>query len=254
MNILITNDDGIYAKGINVLVKALSGIASVYVCAPETQKSACGHGITVSLPITIKEVLVEGAVKAWRTSGTPADCVKLAVKRLLDEKISIDLVFSGINHGPNLGTDTLYSGTVSGAIEGIICGIPSIAISAGSHHPVHFEACEAMALKAAKIAAHRLNKNTVLNINIPDLPASDIKGIKVTRLGAREYDEDFELRRNPAGQEYVWYSGTPLWYENLPDDIDVIAMQNDFISITPLHYDLTDHRLIEEVKTWGLEF
>ncbi len=254
MNILVTNDDGINARGINFLVKSLSKIANVYVCAPDTQKSACGHGITVALPITIKEVLVEGAVKAWKTSGTPADCVKLAVKQLLDERINIDLVFSGINHGPNLGTDTLYSGTVSGAIEGIICGIPSIAISADSHRPEHFEGCEAMALKAARIASHKLDKNTVLNINVPDLPVSEIKGIKVTRLGAREYDESFEMRKNPAGQHYVWYAGTPLWYENLPNDIDVVAVQNHFISITPLHYDLTDHKLIEEVKTWGFDF
>jgi 5'-nucleotidase len=251
MNILVTNDDGINARGINALVKALAEIADVYVCAPDTQKSACGHGITVSAPITIREVEMACAVKAWKISGTPADCVKLAIKQLLDEDIKIDLVFSGINHGPNLGTDTLYSGTVSGAIEGIICGIPSVAVSADNHHPKHFEGCTAIAIQAAEIALKKLDKNTVLNINVPDLPICEIKGLKITRLGAREYDESFDLRQNPAGMSYAWYAGTPLWYENLPEDIDVIAIQDGYISITPLHYDLTNYELIEKVKTWG---
>ncbi len=251
--ILVTNDDGINARGINALVKALSTIADVYVCAPDTQKSACGHGITVAAPITIKEVKMEGAVKAWKISGTPADCVKLAVKKLLQEDIKIDLVYSGINHGPNLGTDTLYSGTVSGAIEGTICGIPSVAVSADSHSPKYFEGCAALALQAAPIALANLDTKTVLNINVPDLPMAEIKGVKITRLGAREYDESFDMRLNPAGQTYAWYSGTPLWYENLSDDIDVVAIQNDYASITPLQFDLTNHQLIEEVKTWGLK-
>lgn len=253
ITILVTNDDGINARGINALVKALATIADVYVCAPDTQKSACGHGITVSAPITIREVKMEGAVKAWKISGTPADCVKLAVKKLLQEDIKIDLVYSGINHGPNLGTDTLYSGTVSGAIEGTICGIPAVAVSADSHSPQYFEGCTAMAVQAAPIALKNLDTKTVLNINVPDLPMSEIKGVKITRLGAREYDESFDMRLNPAGQTYVWYTGTPLWYENLSDDIDVIAVQNGYASITPLQFDLTNHQLIEEVKTWGLK-
>jgi len=253
INILVTNDDGINARGINALVKALSAIAKVYVCAPDTQKSACGHGITVAAPITVKEVKMEGAVKAWKISGTPADCVKLAIKNLLQEEIKIDLVYSGINHGPNLGTDTLYSGTVSGAIEGSICGIPSIAVSANSHHPEHFEGCAAIAVQSVEIALKNLDTKTVLNINVPDLPMEEIKGLKITRLGAREYDEYFDMRLNPSGQTYVWYAGTPLWYENLPEDIDVIALQNGYASITPLQFDLTNHQLIEEVKTWGLK-
>ncbi len=251
LNILVTNDDGIHAKGINFLVKTLSKIAKVYVCAPDTQKSACGHGITVASPITIKEVQMDCAEMAWKISGTPADCVKLSIKQLLDRDIKIDLVFSGINHGPNLGTDTLYSGTVSGAIEGLICGVRAVAVSLNSHKPTYFESAEEIILKAAEIAFEKLDKNTILNINVPNLPLNQIKGIKVTRLGAREYDEWFELRQSPAGIDYVWYSGAPVWYENMDEDIDVIAIQNDYISITPMHYDLTNFALIEEVKTWG---
>ncbi|MEI8216027.1 MAG: 5'/3'-nucleotidase SurE [Eubacteriales bacterium] len=251
LNILVTNDDGIHAKGINYLVKTLSKIAKVYVCAPDTQKSACGHGITVASPITIKEVEIDGAEMAWKISGTPADCVKLSLKLLLDKEIKIDLVFSGINHGPNLGTDTLYSGTVSGAIEGLICGIKAVAISTNNHKPENFQACEEIILQSAKIAFEKLDKNTILNINVPDIPFDQIKGTKITRLGAREYDEWFELRKSPAGQNYVWYSGAPVWYENSDEDIDVIAIQNDYISITPMLYDLTNFSLIEDVKTWG---
>ena len=251
LNILVTNDDGIRAKGINFLIKTLSTVANVYVCAPDTQKSACGHGITVAAPITIKEVCVDGAKLAWKISGTPADCVKLALKQLINKDIKIDLVFSGINHGPNLGTDTLYSGTVSGAIEGVICGIKAVAVSLNSHIPIHFEACTDIILQAVTIANEKLDKNTILNINVPNMPSEDIKGVKITRLGAREYDEIFELRKSPFGQDYVWYSGAPLWYENLDEDIDVVALQEDYISITPMQYDLTNHSLIEEVKSWG---
>lgn len=252
MNILISNDDGINARGIKELARALSEIANIYVCAPHIQRSACGHGITIGKPITIKEVDFPNAKNAWEISGTPADCVKLGLKLLSEQGISIDMVCSGINHGGNLGTDTLYSGTVSAAIEGCICGIPAVAVSINNHHPEHFEVACNLAVKTVKASRGKIDTNTVLNINVPNLPASEVKGMKITRLGAREYEEWFELKKDDTGELQYWYSGMPIVYENLPEDIDVIAMQDGYASITPLHYDLTSYKLIEEVKSWGI--
>jgi 5'-nucleotidase len=254
MKILIANDDGIGAKGIKELARALSQIAEIYVCAPHTQRSACGHGITVGQPISMNEVEFPNAIRAWEITGTPADCVKLGLKMLDEEGIKIDMVCSGINHGGNYGTDTLYSGTVSAAIEGCICGVPAIAVSVNEHRPRTFDAACDLAVKTVQAAAGKIDANTVLNINVPNLPPSEIKGLKIARLGAREYEEWFEPRKNETGEMEYWYSGTPVVYENLPEDIDVIAMQEGYATITPLHYDLTNFKLIEEVKKWGIKF
>lgn len=251
MRILVTNDDGIQAEGITRLTAALASVAEVFVFAPDTQRSACGHGITVTEPIVVKEYNMPNAARAWTVSGTPADCVKLGLRILRDRDIQIDHVFSGINHGSNLGTDTLYSGTVSGAIEGVINGIPSFAVSVHDHDPEHFEASCDLALLALKKASGKLDRGTVLNINLPHAPASEVKGLRVTRLGAREYDEDFKIQETEIGSTSYVYSGKPVVYSGLPEDIDVIAVQEGYASITPLHYDLTNHQLVEEVKSWG---
>jgi len=186
MNILIANDDGIGAKGIKELARALSQIANVYVCAPHTQRSACGHGITVGKPISMKEVEFPNAKRAWELTGTPADCVKLGLKMLAEQGIVIHMVCSGINHGGNYGTDTLYSGTVSAAIEGCICGLPAIAVSVNDHHPITFEAACDLAVKTVKAAAGKIDANTVLNINVPNRPASKKIGLKIAKPGSRE--------------------------------------------------------------------
>lgn len=251
MKILVTNDDGILADGIRNLAKTLASVAEVYVFAPDTQRSACGHGITVTVPIEVRGARAPGATAAWSMSGTPADCVKLGLRILKEENINIDYVFSGINHGSNLGTDTLYSGTVSGAIEGVINGIPSFAVSVNAHKPEHFDGACKMALTALETAAAKIDGGTVLNINLPHLPASELKGIRVTRLGAREYDEDFKVEIADNGDRSYRYSGTPVIYSGLSDDIDVIAVQDGYASITPLHYDLTNHNLVERVRAWG---
>lgn len=251
MRILVTNDDGISAQGIRELATALATKAEVYVVAPNTQQSACGHGITVRRPILVNEVDFPGVARAWTVSGTPADCVKLGLRLLGKEGITVDFVFSGINHGSNLGTDTLYSGTVSGAIEGVINGIPSVAVSVYAANPKHFGPSCDMALQALDLAYGKLDGNTVLNINLPDIPAEELKGLRITRLGAREYDEDFSPVEDAEGRTGYVYTGEPVIYKDLPDDIDVIAIQDGFASITPLHYDLTNHSLVEEVKTWG---
>jgi 5'-nucleotidase len=251
MRILVTNDDGIKAEGIQHLTAALASVAEVFVFAPDTQRSACGHGITVTVPITVSEYHMPGATKAWSVSGTPADCVKLGLRILRDLDVQIDYVFSGINHGSNLGTDTLYSGTVSGAIEGVINGIPSFAVSVNSRKPAHFDTACQIGLKALETAAGKLDSKTVLNINLPDFSMEELKGIRVTRLGAREYDEDFRVHEKQKGSASYLYSGEPVVYSGLPGDIDVIAVQDGYASITPLHYDLTNYQLVEEVKSWG---
>lgn len=253
MNILVANDDGIQARGMKELVNALSDKADVYVCAPDSQRSASGHGITVSKPVIAEEVPYENAVLAIKFSGTPADCVKLGMKILQDRGIEIDMVYSGINHGGNLGTDTLYSGTVSAAIEGSICGVPSVAVSVNSHEATNFEyACE-LAVKALEKSWGKMSPDTVLNINTPDLPADMIKGLKYTTLGRREYKEFFTPAPLEDGRTAYRYTGDPVIYEGLPDTIDVIAMQEGYASVTPLHRDLTDYKLIEEIKKWRIE-
>lgn len=294
MNILITNDDGAEAAGLKALVKALheETDAAIYICVPNGQRSATGHGITMNKPITVEEAELDHAEIAWQISGLPADCVKIAREFLRREGVEIDMVFSGINHGGNLGTDTLYSGTVSAALEGSLCGFPSAAVSVESHQAEHFDyACE-LAVNAAKAVQSQIKAGTVrtdivLNINTPNLPKEQIKGLRYTTLGPREYDEIFvpahmdseeeRLKRDAAraagGREagavdpYVVeavrkmevkvpgsfrYSGTPVHYENLPETLDVIAHQDGYATITPIMTDLTAYSMIKEIKNWQL--
>ncbi len=253
MNILVANDDGIQARGIKELVKALSQIAKVYVCAPESQRSASGHGITVSKPITIEEAEFENAEYALKISGTPADCVKIGMRVLEQKGIKVDMVFSGINHGGNLGTDTLYSGTVSAAVEGTLLGVPSAAVSVNSHEAEHFEyACE-LAVEAVKKAYGKMPASTVLNINTPNLPKEKIKGLRFTTLGKRQYKEVFVPVEMEDGRTGYMYTGDPVVYDGLPETIDVIADQEGYASITPLKSDLTDYKLAEEITEWRID-
>lgn len=253
MNILVTNDDGINARGIMELVAALSGKATVYVFAPDGQRSASGHGITVSKPIIGEEVEFEGAAFAMQLSGTPVDCVKLGMRIMEQKNIKIDMVFSGINHGGNYGTDTLYSGTVSAAIEGSICGVPSVAVSVNSHEAQHFDYACHLAVEAMEKAGDRMSPDTVLNINVPDLPREDISGLRYATLGNREYVEFFSPVETEDGKTAYRYTGEPVVYEGLPDTIDVIAMQQGYATITPLHRDLTDYRLMDEIRKWRID-
>lgn len=253
MNILVANDDGIRSEGIYRLVETLSKEADVYVAAPHIQRSASGHSISVGAPLEISEVVFDNAKMALEITGTPADCVKLGVKELERRGIVIDMVFSGINHGGNLGTDTLYSGTVSAAIEGCICKKPSVAVSVNSHSPMHFElACE-LALSTCKKAYGRLDCHSLISINVPNLPKAEVKGVKYAKLGDREYKEWFEPKVNEAGTLQYWYSGEPVFYEGQDSSIDVIAMQEGYAVITPLHYDLTDFNLLDEIKNWRID-
>jgi len=253
MKILVANDDGIKAEGIHRLVEALSRDADIYVAAPHIQRSTSGHSISVNSPIEVNEIGFDNAKLAFEITGTPADCVKLGLNLLAKRGVEIDMVFSGINHGGNLGTDTLYSGTVSAAMEGCFCKKPSVAVSVDSHTPKNFEmACELARGTCAK-AFGRIGHRTLISINTPDLPKSHIKGVKYARLGVKEYIERFEPKITEGGAIQYWYGGEPVFYEGLESDIDVIAMQEGYATITPMHYDLTDYSLLTEISSWGIE-
>lgn len=252
MNILVTNDDGINAKGIKALVEALSDLGNIFVVAPESQRSACGHGITIHEPVMVREVNFEGAKKAWAVSGTPADCVKLGVSMFIAD--TIDIIFSGINQGGNLGTDVLYSGTVSGAVEGILLGYPSVAVSIDSHTGDNFDSAKRITRNVCRhMMSKELERETLLNINVPYISENEIKGVRITKLGIREYLEAFQERKDPRGRVYYWYSGIP---KNVfsEEETDVMAVENGYISITPIHFDLTNYRIINDIKDWGIEY
>jgi 5'-nucleotidase len=253
-NILLTNDDGIGSEGLLRLGEALSEVCRVYVCAPDGQRSASGHGITLMRPILVREHSLPFAERAYITDGTPVDCFKLGLDIFESSGVKIDMVFSGINHGGNLGTDTLYSGTVSAAIDGALCGFPSVAVSVNSHAPTHFEkACE-LAVKALRTTTRHCERSEAIqrltiNINTPNLPPNQIKGVKVATLGHREYNEWYHKKELGGGKFEFTYAGSPLIYEGLSADAnDIGASQESYATVTPLHFDLTSYELIEELK------
>ena len=239
MNILITNDDGIYAEGIIELSKEISKIANVYVVAPDRQRSATGHSITIHSPIMVQEVNMGANIKAYSISGTPADCVKVGIEALFKD-INFDLVLSGINNGPNLGTDVIYSGTVSAAIEGLVLNKPSIAISFNEFNiksEVYKEASKYIStiIENIKDKLELLN-DCILNVNIPN---TKIKGYKITKLGERKYDNVMEERISPFGQRYFWIGGN-LRELDQDEDSDINCVNNGYISITPVNIEMTN--------------
>ncbi len=249
MRILLTNDDGILASGIQALMEAISEIGEVFIVAPDRERSATGHGITVHQPLRV-EVVDFPQAKGWAVSGTPADCVKIAVEALLPAKP--DLVIAGINLGSNLGTDVLYSGTVSAAIEGVISGIPSLAVSLDSHTlTADFSYAAKFIKKVAPLMTGKgLTPDTLLNINFPNLDEKDVKGVRVTRLGTRRYANVFEARQDPRGRTYYWMGGQVQDEpESINDpDIDIGAVRQGMVSVTPIHFDLTNYYIIDQIK------
>ena len=250
--ILVTNDDGVYAPGIYALYKSMQEIGEAYVVAPDYERSAVGHAITISDPLRVLEVERNGAFFGWAVNGTPADCVKLAAKAILDSKP--DLVVSGINQGPNTAINVIYSGTVSAATEGTIMGIPSIAFSLTSFKKTDFTLSSLIAKKIASLVLKNgLPPDTLLNVNIPPLPKEEIKGIKIARQGKGRYEEFFEKRIDPMNRTYYWLGGKRLFLDT-DDDIDEVAIQNHYVTVTPLQYDLTDYKMLDELKNWDLKF
>ncbi|HEY9870399.1 MAG TPA: 5'/3'-nucleotidase SurE [Candidatus Obscuribacterales bacterium] len=251
MRILVSNDDGIYARGIRVLAHRLSRDADneVFVVAPDRERSATGHALTLHKPIRVEEIEYEGAVKgAWWTTGTPSDCVKFAVQGLLDQPP--DIVISGINSGPNLGTEILYSGTVSAAMEGAILSIPGIAVSLVGRHGKHYEVAAEFVARLIKVLPWSwLPRRILLNINVPNLPAASIKGVAFTELGLREYKDHYEKRLDPRGKTYYWLAGEAV-EEGETEDSDVRAVNNQKISITPVTFNMTDRQTLSQLSQW----
>lgn len=249
MRILISNDDGIDAKGIYALAKALEKEHEIIIVAPDTQRSASSHSITIGKSLIAKEVKLKGLnCKAYSLTGTPADCVRVAVNTLVDEKI--DLVVSGINRGLNLGTDIIYSGTVSVAVEAAINNIPSIAFSMEIEKDVEeYEAAAKYARKIVKIAEEMdLNSEIVLNVNVPLIPEDNIKGIKVSKIGKRTYTADY--KKIQGENDEIVIELNDYLDPHAEEDTDTHYLKEGYVTITPLHYDLTNFKLISGVEKW----
>jgi len=249
MNILISNDDGIDSPGIFALATELKKIANVTVVAPESQQSAMGHALTINKPLRLHRFDRAGELFGYAVDGTPADCVKIALSHVLD--VRPDLVVTGINHGRNTAVNILYSGTVSGATEGMLTGIPSIAVSHDSHSYDRdmTTAAKYARIIAAKLHASGLGKGRLLNVNVPDLPESHIKGIRTVRQGGSIWEDSFEKRVDPFGHDYYWFSGR---YSHIDEDpySDDQALKDGYVTITPLRFELTDTELMDNIQSF----
>ena len=245
--ILITNDDGITAPGIRGLVEAARGLGKVVVVAPDKPQSGMGHAITIGTPLRMNKVAMFGDVEAWQTSGTPVDCVKLAVDKILHRKP--DICLSGINHGANHSINVIYSGTMSAAMEASIESIPSIGFSLLDYR---FEADFTAAIFYANkiistVLNNKLDKHLLLNVNIPSLPLNEINGIKVCKQAYAKYVEDFDERQDPQGKKYYWLTGEFVNFDK-SKDTDVWALQHNYISLVPVQFDLTNYLLKDQLE------
>ena len=243
MHILVSNDDGIHSEGILALEETLKSVGEVYTVAPDRERNAVSHALTLHRPLRIDEI----APRRFAVNGTPTDCVNLAVKGFLP--VRPDMVVSGINKGPNLGDDITYSGTVAAAIEGALLGIPSLAVSVvGLRTDYRFgPAAEFAASLAAHVAANGLPANTLLNVNVPNLDRSELKGYRFTHQGKRLYGEKIEACPNPRGKPYYWIGGDDLGFDP-QEGSDCVAIDEGYISVTPLHVDLTNYQALQSMR------
>ena len=248
--ILVTNDDGITAPGLRALIKVMNRIGEVIVVAPDSPQSAMGHAITINDTLYCKKEQIDnGPQTEYSTSGTPADCVKIAVHELLDRKP--DLCVSGVNHGSNSSINVVYSGTMSAAIEAGMEGIPSIGFSLLDYNwEADFSQIESFIKTITnQVLTQGLQKGIILNVNFPKLLENKIKGIRVCRQANANWVEKFDKRQTPIGRDYYWLTGE---FKNLDkgEDTDEWALENGYISIVPVHYDLTAHHYIKELNNW----
>ncbi len=255
MRILLTNDDGIHAPGILALKTVLEGLGEVRVVAPERQRSASGHGMTLHKPLRITPTRLADGSEGFATSGTPTDCVILGLDVVWEGEC--DLVVSGINLGSNLGWDVTYSGTVSAAFEAAILNLPALAVSLAldrhveGYKPDFGTAAQFTLSMAQKLLADPLPPHTFLNINVPAIPENEILGVAITHQGRREYVDRVATRQDPAGRPYYWQYGNLREYD--PDaGSDVHAVLNRRISVTPIQLDLTAYNLMEQLRDWNL--
>ncbi|MCX5783964.1 MAG: 5'/3'-nucleotidase SurE [Elusimicrobia bacterium] len=245
MKILLTNDDGFYAQGITKLRKYLSKRAHVSTIAPLYEQSGTGHSITLYKPLRVRVVKEDGVAVGHAVEGTPADCVKIAERTIL--KSRPDIVISGINSDQNIGTSVIYSGTVSAAVEAAIMGICAVAVSLNSYKNPSYDYAVKFTWRLAKLLQRHGFPKYLLNVNIPNVPPSKIKGVKVVRQGMSRYIETFEKRRDPRQNIYYWLSGELVDSKPSPDS-DYCAVKNGYISVTPLKFNLTDEKALAPVK------
>ena len=251
-SILVVNDDGITAPGINALVECVEELGDVVVVAPDKPQSGMGHAITVSQLLRLKKVDLFGEnIPAYQCTGTPADCVKLARDKVLHKMP--DLVVSGINHGSNASVNVIYSGTVSAAMEGAMEGIPSIAFSLTDFSlEADFSVAKQYVHTIVKYALEKgIPGETLLNVNIPNLPAEEIKGIYPCRQALGYWKENFDRRQDPSGKEYYWLVGDFVLTDK-GEDTDIWALKNGYIAMVPIHYDFTAHHAIRYLKEWRI--
>lgn len=250
--ILVTNDDGINAPGIRTLISIMNTLGDVIVVAPDSPQSGMGHAITLNSTLYAEQVYIdEGPQKEYSCSGTPADCVKLAIREILDRKP--DLCVSGINHGSNSSINVIYSGTMSAAIEAGIEGIPAVGFSLLDYAwNANFESSKQFVKAVAKnVLKHGIPNGIVLNVNIPNISKEHIKGIKICRQAKANWVEEFDKRQTPQGKDYYWLTGK---FVNLDggEDTDEWALENSYISLVPTQFDLTAHHFIKNLKSWDL--
>lgn len=247
MRILVTNDDGYLATGINVLAEAARTLGTVHVVAPDREQSATSHSLTLHYPLRVRRVDQDTQV----VDGTPTDCVMLALGELLPERP--DFVLSGINHGANLGDDVLYSGTVAAAMEATLLGIPAVAVSYAGREHDHIPQWTGVLARLLEqlLVREDFPPETLLNVNLPPVPPEQVKGVRVSTLGRRAYVGSLTRALDPNGREYFWIGGgESKWWGG--GDPDFQAIKDGMISVTPLHLDLTNHRLLEHIGRWQL--
>lgn len=250
MRFLVTNDDGILAHGLDVLVRAAEPLGEVWIVAPDREQSATSHSLTLHHPLRP----VPRSERRWQVDGTPTDCVMLAVEALLPDRP--DFVLSGVNHGQNLGEDVLYSGTVAAAMEGLALGIPSIAVSfAGGELRADPQRLDAQVSLLTRFLRHVTSlpsfpEDTLLNVNLPPLPGDMVRGTRLTRLGRRVLSQSLQPMKDPWGRPIYWIGGGSASWLKSTDDSDFRAVQDGFVSVTPLHLDLTHVDALDHADTW----
>ncbi len=245
MNILVVNDDGIESPGLHTLAKQLKKLGDVWVVAPDRPQNAMGRAITLHKPLRLKEI----SRRVFAVNGTPSDCVILGAGRALRDR-SIHLLVSGINKGLNLGDDVTNSGTVAAALEGTIQGIPAIAVSLDGLKRFRFQSAAAVAVEVAKLVLKdALPADTFVNVNVPDVPVQDLQGMQITSLSRRRYQNSVVEKIDPRGGEYYWVAGEHVtWNRRRRSDVDAIADRK--VSLTPLHFDMTQYRAMTRLRSW----
>lgn len=243
--ILVTNDDGIHAQGLTALLEAMNELGDVYVVAPDRERSAVSHALTLHRPLKAQELRAQ----IYSVNGTPTDCIALAVHKILPRKP--DLVAAGINRGANLGDDLTYSGTVSAAIEGTILGVPSFAISLAGDRPFLYQSAAPFAIEVARyILDKQLPYDTLLNVNVPNKPKETLKGIRITKQGKRIYDNAIQEIYSPWGEKHYWIGGGKPYWEH-GEDFDMQSVMDGYVSVTPVHLDMTNYAALEALrKEW----